>query len=380
MTARQQKDYYNTLGVSKNATKEDIKQAYKRLAKQYHPDINKDPSATEKFKEINEAAAVLSDEKKRANYDRFGTAEEAFGPGGYDFRDFQQGFGNDFDADDIFEQFFGGGGGFFGGGRQRRRGGPERGADLRFEMEITLEEAASGFEKKITIPKLETCDLCNGSGAENKSDIQTCEECGGSGTQVRQQRTPFGIFQTTNTCKACNGSGRQIKKPCKKCHGDGRIDIKKTIEIKIPAGVDTGIRVRVAGEGEAGVKGGPTGDLYVVVHVKPHKIFERDGDNIYVEVPISFAQAALGDEIDVPTIDGEATLKIPSGTQSETIFRLKGRGIPHLRGGAGDEMIRVKVEVPSKLSSRQKELLQEFGEISGKPQKGFFDKMSKIFK
>lgn len=379
MASKQQKDYYNTLGVSKDASKEDIKQAYKKLAKQYHPDINKDPSATEKFKEINEAAAILSDDKKRANYDRFGTAEEAFGPGGYDFRDFQQGFGRDFDVDDIFEQFFGGGG-MFGGGRRQRRGESQRGADLRFEMEITLEEAAKGMEKEITIPKLETCDKCNGVGAEDKSDIVTCSNCDGSGVFTRQQRTPFGIFQTTNTCKQCNGSGKQIKHPCRKCHGDGRVDVRKTIEIKIPAGVDTGTRVRVTGEGEAGIKGGPSGDLYIVVHVKPHKIFEREEDNIYVEVPISFTQAALGAEIDVPTIDGEATLKIPSGTQSETIFRLKGRGIPHIRGsGAGDEMIRVKVEVPTKLSSKQKELLEEFEEITGTPQKGFFDRLKKMF-
>ncbi len=372
------KDYYNTLGVDKNATKEDIKQAYKRLAKKYHPDINKDSGATEKFKEINEAAAILSDEKKRANYDRFGTSDEAFGPGGFDFRDFSEGFGRDFDADDVFDQFFGGNG-FF-GGRQRRRGGAERGADLRFEMEITLEDAANGVSKQITIPKLETCKTCKGAGAEDKADIITCKFCGGSGQMTHQQRTPFGVFQTTNTCKGCNGSGRQIKKPCRECDGDGRVDVKKTIDLKIPAGVDTGTRVRVEGEGEAGVKGGPTGDLYIIIHLKPHKIFERDGNNIYVEIPISFTQAVLGDEIDVPTIDGEATLKIPSGTQSETTFRLKGRGIPHLRGGgAGDEMIKVKVEVPTRISSRQRELLEEFKTLSDNPQKGFFDKIKRMF-
>lgn len=374
--AKETKDYYNVLGVEKNATKEDIKQAYKRLAKKYHPDINKDKDATEKFKEINEAAAILSDEKKRANYDRFGTAEEAFGPGGFDYREFSEGFGRDFDVDDVFEQFFGGG--MF--GRRQKRGGAERGADLRFEMEITLEDAAKGVEKTIIIPRLETCPVCNGRGAERESDVVICPTCRGAGQVVMQQRTPFGIFQTTNTCRTCKGTGRQIKKPCRECDGDGRIDVKKTINIKIPAGVDTGTRVRVPGEGEAGVKGGPSGDLYIVTHIRSHKVFEREGDNIHVEIPISFTQAVLGEEIDVPTIDGEATLKIPSGTQTGTTFRLKGRGIPHLRGsGSGDEMIRVKVEVPNRLSSRQRELLEEFEKLSENPQKGFFEKIKRMF-
>lgn len=372
------KDYYETLGVTKNSSKDDVKKAYKRLAKKYHPDLNReDSNATEKFKEINEAAAVLGDDKKRANYDRFGTAEEAFGPGGYDYRDFTEGFGESFDFGDIFDQFFGGG--TF-GGRQARRGGPQRGADLRFEMDISLHDAAFGVEKEVTIPKLETCPTCEGRGAESESDIITCETCHGSGTQTRQQRTPFGIFQTSSTCRTCNGGGRQIKNPCQKCQGDGRIDIRKKLNIKIPAGVDTGMRVRAPHEGEAGIKGGPPGDLYIVVHIKPHKVFERDGDDLYIEVPISFTQAAIGDEIVVPTLDGEATLKIPPGTQPETVFRIRGRGVGHLQGsGRGDQMVRVIVEVPTKLSSKQKELLLQFEEITGKPQKGFFEKIKEMF-
>lgn len=375
----QAKDYYNTLGVSKDATKEDIKQAYKKLAKKYHPDLNKEAGSTEKFKEINEAAAVLSDDKKRANYDRFGTSDEAFGPGGFDYKDFEQGFGRDFDVDDIFEQFFGGG--MFGSGRKRqRKSGAERGADLRFEMEITLEEAAFGVEKEITIPKLETCTSCQGLGAESENDIVRCQTCGGSGVQTIQQRTPFGVFQSNTTCRACGGVGRQIKKPCKKCHGDGRTDVRKTIHVKIPGGVDTGMRVRVSNEGEAGLRGGDTGDLYIVVHVLPHKIFERKDDDIHITLPVSFTQAALGDDIEVPTLDGRETVRIQPGTQSGTIFRLREHGVKHVNGrGKGDQMIHVQVEVPTRLSSRQKEILMELGEISGKPQKGIFDKLKRMF-
>lgn len=381
MVNKQAKDFYNILGVNKDATKEDIKQAYKKLAKKYHPDLNKDANATEKFKEINEAAAVLSDDKKRANYDRYGTAEESFGPGGFDFRDFQESSGGEFDVDDIFEQFFGGG--MFGGGRGRsskKRSGPVRGADLRFEMEITLEDAAFGVEKEITLPKLETCDSCTGLGAESESDIIRCQACGGTGQKTIQQRTPFGIFQTSAVCRNCNGQGIQVKKPCRKCNGDGRIDITKKINVNIPAGVDTGMRVRVPNEGEAGIRNGQTGDLYIVIHVKPHKIFEREENNIHITMPISFTQAALGDEIEVPTLKGKETIKVAAGTQSGTILRLREQGIQHLNSRArGDEMIHIQVEVPTRLSSRQKELLQEFGEITGTPQKGIFDKIKKMF-
>lgn len=379
-TKQPAKDYYNILGISKEATKDDIKQAYKKLAKKYHPDLNKEANATDKFKEINEAAAVLSDEKKRANYDRYGTAEEAFGPGGFDFRDFQEASGEEFDVDDIFEHFFGGG--MFGGrqGRSRKRAGPVRGADLRFEMEITLEEAAFGVEKEITIPKLETCDACTGLGAESESDIVRCQACGGSGQKTMQQRTPFGVFQTSAVCRNCNGQGIQVKKPCRKCHGDGRMDVTKKLNVHIPAGVDTGVRVRVPNEGEAGIKGGQTGDLYIVIHVKPHKIFEREEYNIHIKMPISFSQAALGDEIEVPTLDGKETIKIAAGTQSGTILRLREQGIQHINSRIrGDEMIHIQVEVPTRLSSRQKELLQEFGELTGTPQKGLFDKIKKMF-
>ncbi|MBR9690137.1 molecular chaperone DnaJ [Candidatus Woesearchaeota archaeon] len=374
------KDYYETLGVSNDASKEDIKKAYKRLAKKYHPDLNKeDPNASERFKEINEAAAVLGDDKKRPNYDRFGTAEEAFGPGGFDFRDFSQGqgFGDGFDFGDIFDQFFGGGA--F-GSRRARREGPMRGANLRFEMEISLEEVAFGTKKQVTIPKLETCDVCEGKGAEHHSDIVTCETCGGSGVQTRQQRTPFGVFQTSSTCKTCRGAGKEIKKPCKKCHGDGRVDVRKRIDIKIPTGVDTGVRVRVPGEGEAGIKGGPPGDLYIIIHVRPHQVFEREGDNLYIELPISFSQAALGDQIEVPTLKGKATLKIPPGTQPQTMFRMKEKGIKHLnKTGAGDQMVVVNVEVPKNLNQKQRSLLKEFESMSENPTKKFFEKIKGIF-
>ena len=369
------KDYYNTLGISKDTSKEDIKKAYKRLAKKYHPDINKDPSATEKFKEINEAAAVLGDDKKRANYDRYGTAEEAFGGGGYDYR----GGSGDFDFGDIFDQFFGGGG-MFGGNRRQQKAGPKRGSDLRFEMEITLHEAAFGIEKEVTIPKLETCDLCKGKGAEKESDIETCSTCAGSGMQTRQQRTPFGVFQTQTVCRACSGNGRHIKNHCSKCDGEGRVDVTKNVKINIPGGVDTGTRVRITGEGEAGEKGGPSGDLYVEIHVRDHQIFERHDDDLYMEIPISFTQAALGDEIDIPTLEGRSSLKIPSGTQTETIFRIRGKGIKHLRNsGRGDQMIKVSIQVPNKLNTKQKELLKEFEKITGKANKSFFDKIKDMF-
>lgn len=373
------KDYYKTLGVEKGASKEEIKKAYKTLAKKYHPDLNKDdPKAEEKFKEINEAAAVLGDEKKKEKYDKYGTADEAFGPGGYDFHDFEQQFrGSDVDFDDVFEQFFGGGGfDFFGGGRKRR--GSSRGADLRYETEFTLEEAAKGIEREVRIPKLETCDRCKGRGAESEDDIETCEECGGKGMTIQRQRTPFGIFQSQSPCRNCHGSGKIITTPCSKCDGDGRVDVFKKLKIKIPAGVDTGTQVRVPGEGEAGEKGGPSGDLYIYVHVKPHKIFERDGYDLNLEIPLSYTTAALGGEIEVPTLFGKANLTIPSGTQSGTVFRMKNKGIPHIHGGGvGNQNIKIRIDVPTKLSGKQKEILKEYEKTLEK--ESIFDKIKKAF-
>jgi len=360
------KDYYETLGVEKGSSKEQVRKAYKKLAKKYHPDRFQDTAekkeAEEKFKEINEAAAVLGDDAKRTQYDQFGKA----GPqgAGFDFRDFGgfNNFGADFDFGDIFDMFFGGGTGF--GGRRSRRSG--RGSDLRFDLELELEEVAKEIQKTIIIPRLEKCDDCNGQGAKSASDIITCGQCQGSGRVTRARRTPFGMFQTTSSCDSCYGEGKVIKNPCNRCKGKGRLEKDAKIKVKIPAGVETGTRLRITGEGEAGVKSAPSGDLYVVIHVKPHKYFLRDGDDLYLDVPISFSQAALGDNVEIPILEGKTKLKIPSGTQTDTIFRIKGKGIPHVNGyGIGDQKVRVIVEVPRKLSKKQKELLEKFADERG---------------
>ncbi len=363
------KDYYKILGVEKTATKEEIKKAYKNLAKKYHPDLNKEAGAAEKFKEINEAAAVLADDDKRKQYDEYGTTAEQFGQGfqGYDFSDFMS--GHNFDFDSIFESFFGGGNPF---GARRRRG-PRRGADLRYDMEITLEEAAAGATKHITVPRLEQCSKCHGSGAESESDIVNCPDCNGSGVKRQTQRTPFGILATTATCGKCRGQGKYIKKECQVCDGTGVVKKTRKLEIKIPAGAEEETNLRVAGEGEAGEKSAPAGDLYIVIHVKEHDTFERHGDDIYVKVPMPFTIAALGGEIEIPTLEGKAKLKIPQGTQNNTIFRMKGKGIPYLHGsGQGNENVEVIIEVPEKLTKKQKELLQEF-EKESKGKKGIFN-------
>lgn len=351
------KDYYEILGVSRDASKEEIKKAYKKLAKKYHPDLNKDnPEAADKFKEINEAASVLGDDQKRQQYDQFGSAGEQFsgegGFGGFDFSDFMS--GGSFDFGDIFDQVFG-------GGRRRQRAGPRRGSDLRYDLEIELEDAVFGAKKEIIVPRLETCTKCRGSGAENESDIETCSQCKGTGRMTQTRRTPFGIFQSTTVCNKCRGQGKYIKNECSMCDGTGLVKKTRKIEIEIPPGADDGNQLRVSGEGEAGPKGGPQGDLYVFIHVKPHKIFERRDDDLFLEMPVSFATAALGGEIEVPTIDGKAKLKIPAGTQPGTVFRMKSKGVPSLRGyGRGSQNIQVNVQVPKKLSSKQKKLIREF--------------------
>lgn len=366
-----EKDYYKILGVGKNASKEEIKAAYKKLAKQYHPDLNKSPDAAEKFKEINEAAAVLGDEQKKTQYDQFGAAGEQFQGGfsGFDFSDFMSdigGFGMDFDS--IFENFFGGG---QYGGRTRRR---QRGSDLRYDMEIELEDAAFGATKTISIPRLEECERCHGTGAEGKSDIINCDQCGGRGVETRTQRTPFGLFSTTTNCRKCKGQGKYIKNKCQECDGKGVVRKTRKIEINIPKGAVDGTNLRVQGEGEAGEKGVSAGDLYIVIRVKQHKIFERHGNDIYIKVPLIFTTAALGGETEVPTLKGKASLKIPSGTQSSTVFRMKGLGIPDLHSHhAGDENVEVFITVPEKLTSKQKKLLEEFERESGK--KGFMKEM-----
>lgn len=351
-------DYYEILGISRDATKEEIKKAYKRLAKKYHPDLHKgDKQKEAKFKEINEAYKVLSDDKKRANYDRFGNADFS-----QDFAGFSgfSGFSEGFDFGDIFEGIFGGVAGAAGGFSRRR------GNDLVTHLKITLEDAYHGTEKTIILNKQEICSRCKGTGAYSDSDIVTCSDCHGSGHIRRTRRTPFGMFSTTTTCSKCSGIGKEVKKYCSVCDGEGKEAKAKRIKVKIPPGIHSGQKLRVKGEGEVGDPGMPPGDLFVKIIVKEHEKFERKEDDIYVSVPISFVQAALGTEITVDTLSGKVKLKIPAGTQSHTLFRLRGKGMPKLHGfGYGDEKVQVIVQVPEKLTKKQKELLQEFAEAGG---------------
>lgn len=374
------RDYYEVLGVERTVTIEEIKKSYRKLAVKYHPDKNPgDKAAEEKFKELGEAYEILSDPDKRALYDQHGHAAFDRRAGG-----FGRGTGGFHDPFDIFREVFGGGGGtifddLFGGGRSDPTQ-PQRGGDLRYDMEITFEEAAHGTEKEITVSKPERCDVCDGSGAESGSRVKTCPTCGGRG-QVISSR---GIFSIAQTCPSCQGAGRVIEKPCKACHGSGRRDRQSKIKLKIPGGVDTGSRLRSLGNGEAGLRGGPSGDLYVVLHVKPHEIFQRDGDDLVCEVPVSFVQAALGAEIEVPTLSGKAEIKIPAGTQPGTTFRLKGKGVKNVQGyGNGDLHVRILVEVPTHLTSAQKAKLQEFAELcNGKESplsQSFFEKAKNLF-
>lgn len=379
------RDYYEVLGVSKTATQDELKKAYRKLARKYHPDLNKDnPEAAEKFKECNEAYSVLSDEQKRAQYDQFGP--EAFenggmggGPGAGGFGGFG-GFGGS-GMEDIFDMFFGG---QSRGGRSNNAG-PQRGADLRYDMEITFEEAAFGVEKEISLKRAERCEHCHGEGAETGSKVETCPECHGSGYVRFTQNTMFGQMVNERPCSRCHGEGKIISNPCKECGGSGTVKKTKKLKVKIPAGVDNGSRLRVGGEGEAGLKGGPSGDLYVYLYVKPHKFFERDGTTVLCEVPINIVQATLGAEIKVPTLDGQVTMKVPEGTQPGKVMRLKGKGIPSLRGGGrGDQLVRMKVVVPTKLNDKQKDALQKFADISkdniNPEEKSFLNKVKDFFK
>ncbi len=380
----EKRDYYEVLGVSKNASDDEIKKAYKKLAKKYHPDLNRDnpEAAAEKFKEVNEAYEVLSDKGKRAQYDQFGHAafdasSGGAGAGGFGgFSGFGGGAGG---FGDIFDMFFGGSG--FGGSR---RPGPERGADLRYDLEIEFEEAAFGKEAEINVPRTEECKTCRGTGAAPGTSAETCPKCHGSGQEQTVQNTPFGRMVNAHTCSRCGGMGKIVKTPCSACHGKGTQRVRRTVKVKIPAGVDTGSRIRIGGSGEAGVRGGENGDLYVYIFVKPHKIFKRDGSEVICEVPISFVQATLGDEIEVPTIDGKVKLKIPEGIQSGTIMRLKGKGIKHLRNNIrGDQHVKIKVLTPQKLNEKQKQMLRDFADAAGDrvnpEKKSFFDKVKSIF-
>lgn len=370
------KDYYEVLGVAKTASEDEIKKAFRKLARKYHPDVNRDNSseAEEKFKEANEAYEVLSNTERRAQYDQFGHA--AFEGGGAQGGG---GFGGAGGFSDIFDMFFGQSG--FGGGRQS---GPERGADLRYDLEITFEQAAFGMETEIQVPRTEECGVCQGSGAAAGTHAETCSQCRGTGQQQVVQNTPFGRMVNVRPCDRCRGEGKIVKTPCKECHGKGKVRARRKIKIKIPGGVDNGSRLRVAHEGEAGNRGGQPGDLYVYIFVKSHKLFTREGDDVICEVPITIVQAALGDEIEVPTLDGKVQLRIPEGTQTATVFRLKEKGVPHLRGsGRGDQHVKVKVITPKKLTDKQKELLLEFakdgGEDTNPEQKSFFKKVKDAF-
>jgi molecular chaperone DnaJ len=375
------RDYYEILGVERNAPADEIKKAYRKLALKYHPDKNPgDKAAEENFKQIGEAYEALSDPQKRAAYDQYGHA--AFDPR---MRGGARG-GGFHDPFEIFREVFGGGGAgsifddLFGTGH-RDPSGPQRGADLRYDMEITFEEAVLGCEKEVSLTKMETCENCRGSGAEVGSSTKVCPTCGGRG-QVISSR---GIFSIAQTCSRCEGAGRVIEKPCRACHGAGRRERTSKVKIKIPAGVDAGARLRSAGNGEAGLRGGTPGDLYVVLHVKPHEIFQRDGDDLICDVPISFVDAALGAEIEVPTMTGKAQIRIPSGTQNGTVFRLKGKGVKNVQGyGYGDLHVRIVVEVPTHLNSAQKAKLQEFAALCDHTVnpigKGFFEKAKNFFR
>ncbi|MEK0445279.1 MAG: hypothetical protein RLZZ399_600 [Verrucomicrobiota bacterium] len=379
------RDYYEILQVSKDASAEEIKKGYRKLAVQFHPDKNPgDASAEEKFKELGEAYDVLSDPEKRAAYDRYGHAAFAQGggaPGG-------RGGGGFHDPFDVFREVFGGGGGgaggifeqFFGGGGRASTEDRNRGADLRYDLQIGLEEAAKGCEKEIEVEKMERCGVCSGTGGDSGAKAVTCRDCGGRGQVV----TARGFFQVAQTCSRCRGTGQLIDKPCKRCGGEGRAEAPARIKLKIPAGIEDGSRLRSAGQGEAGVRGGASGDLYVVVHVKEHELFEREGNNLFCEVPVAFTVAALGGEVTVPTLDGKAALKVPAGTQSGTVFKLRGKGMPELnRSIVGDLLVKVMVEVPTKLNSEQRKKLEELAALMGEENtpihQSFFEKALSFF-
>ncbi|WP_028125830.1 molecular chaperone DnaJ [Eremococcus coleocola] len=375
------RDYYEVLGVSRDASDAEIKKAYRKLSKKYHPDINKEAGAEEKFKEISEAYEILSDSQKRAAYDQYGHAstDPNFGAGG--FGGFGGGgfSGGSFTGfDDIFESFFGG------GGASRNPNAPRRGEDLQYRVDLTFEEAIAGKETTITYNRNEECHTCHGDGAKPGTHAQTCSKCRGRGTIQVEQNTPFGRVMTQRVCDVCGGTGKEIKEKCPTCHGSGIESQQHTVKITVPAGVETDQQIRLTGQGEAGKNGGPYGDLYVIFRVAESKIFKRQGTEVYLDLPISFAQAALGDEIEVPTVSGKVKLKVPAGTQTGTSFRLRGKGAPSVRGNhVGDQHVTVKVMTPKKLSDREKHLFKELAKEANQSvkvqDKGFFDRMKDIF-
>ena len=382
----QKRDYYEVLGVSKGASDDEIKKAYRKLAKKYHPDMNPgDKEAEAKFKEVNEAYSILSDSDKRARYDQFGHAGVdpnygAGGPGG-GFGGFDMG---DIDLGDIFGSFFGGGFGGFGGSSSARRNGPQKGESLRASLTISFEEAAFGCEKEINLTRTEQCEACHGSGAEPGTTAETCPDCRGTGVVRVQQRTGGFAFSSTAPCTRCRGTGKIIHTPCKACGGNGSVKKTKRVTVSIPAGIDEGQAVSLRGQGNAGKNGGPSGDLIVGIHIRPHPQFQRDGTTVLYEQPVTFYQAVMGAELEIPTIDGKVKYNLPTGTQTGTTFRLRGKGIPELRGrGRGDQYVTIRIQVPTSLNSEQKEALRAFAEAMGEdvPEesglKGFFDKHKK---
>lgn len=366
------RDYYEVLGLDRSASDEQIKRAFRKLAFNYHPDRNKEDGAEERFKEVNEAYEVLSDPDKRATYDRFGYAGEGFGRGFGDF-DIFRGFG------DIFDAFFGG------AATQTRRGGPQKGADLRYNLTISFEGAVFGCEEEIEISRIENCSLCHGVGSEPGSQPSRCPECNGTGEVRRVQRSVFGRFVNVITCNRCGGDGRIITNPCPQCRGSGKEEQVRRIAVGIPGGVDDGSKIRLSGEGHAGTRGGGSGNLYVTLSVQEHQFFKRRGDDIFYDLPINFAQAALGDEVEVPTVDSPVRLKIPPGTQTGKLFQLKEKGVPHLRGGGrGDQLVLVHVVTPEAMNQEQRRLFEELAKTMApasmpKDEKGFFHRLKDMF-
>jgi len=373
--AQEKRDYYEVLGISKGASEEEIKKAYKKLARQYHPDMNPgDKEAEEKFKEVNEANEVLSDPEKKARYDQFGFAgvDPSYGAGAGGAYGGAGGF--DFDVGDIFSSFFGGG---FGGGTARRNG-PMRGESIRARVTIDFIEAAFGCEKELTLERSETCGTCGGNGCASGTTPEICPDCRGTGSVTRAQRTPFGVMQSQTVCTKCSGTGKIIHQPCPDCRGSGAVRHRRTIKVNIPAGIDDGQTISLRGQGHAGRNGGQSGDLLITVMVRPHELFHREGTSVICEAPITFAQAALGAELEIPTIDGKVKYTIPEGTQTGTVFRLKGKGIPSINGrGRGDQYVTVTIETPKGLTKPQKEALRKFSDMLGE---GNYEKQRNFFK
>ncbi len=381
--ADNKRDYYEVLGVQKGASEDELKQAFRKLSRKYHPDFNPgDKEAEEKFKEVNEAYEVLSDPEKRSRYDQFGHAgvDPSYGGGGFG-GGFSGGFGDMGDISDIFSSFFGG----FGGGSSRSNpNAPRRGQDIQKSVVISFMDACKGINTDIRISRMETCPDCHGSGAAAGSSAETCPDCHGTGQVKVTQRTPFGMISSQKTCTKCGGKGSIIKNPCSKCHGGGRVSVEKTISISIPAGIDDGQTIRSSGQGHGGINGGPAGDLLTTVTVRPDAIFEREGYDIHVNIPVTFTQAVLGGELTVPTIDGNVSYNMPEGTQNETVFRFKGKGVKKInRSDRGDQYVHINVEIPKNLNKKQKDLLREFDssmtDSNYNNRTSFFEKIKKAF-